>query len=466
MSLRAAVYLRQSLDVSEGIDRQRERCLALVDSRNWTLVGEYADNDTSASKERGDGTAWARMLGDFRAGKADVVVATDLDRLVRRLEELIPLTAAGAKVLTLDGEIDLTTADGEFRATMLTGIARFEAKRKSERQTRANEYRRAAGKLFKGGVRLTGYTQDGEEHETEAAVVRRIFEEFVAGGTLRGIAARLSEEGVAPRRAPSVRTGRPRKNNKPAREFASWPPSSVSSILRNPRYAGRATFEKVATGVTGQWTALVDEATFDLVQIKLADPRRKTNQTGTSRKYLGSGLWECYLCHVPVTTTGERYWCRAGGHVARSMRKVDQYVLAVVCARLASPELARAFTPTDDEGVRRLASEAAALRTRIASTEADYDNGLIDGIRLSTSLAKIRAELLRVERERARVSDGSATSDLLGASDPVAFFKGASIDRQRAIISELLTVRLHKALRGSKIFREESVEILWHQPQF
>ena len=148
------------------------------------------------------------------------------------------------------------------------------------------------------------------------------------------------------------------------------------------------------------------------------------------------------------------------------MRKVDQYVLAVLCARLASPELARAFTPTDDEGVRRLASEAAALRTRIASAEADYDNGLIDGIRLSTSLAKIRAELLRVERERARVSDGSATSDLLGASDPVAFFKGASIDRHRAIISELLTVRLHKALRGSKIFREESVEIIWHQPQF
>ncbi|HEU0205776.1 MAG TPA: recombinase family protein, partial [Pseudolysinimonas sp.] len=71
----AAIYLRQSEDVSEGISRQRDRCTALVEARGWTLGLEYADNDTSASKSRGPGTAWARMMTAARAGRIDVVVA-------------------------------------------------------------------------------------------------------------------------------------------------------------------------------------------------------------------------------------------------------------------------------------------------------------------------------------------------------------------------------------------------------
>ena len=133
---RAAIYLRQSLDVQEGIDRQRARCEQLVAAKGWQLTIEYADNDTSASKARGDGTAWARMLAgvghDF-----DVIVAVDLDRLLRTTRDLNVLIERGARVVTVDGEIDLTTADGEFRATMLAGIARFEVRRKSERQRRA-----------------------------------------------------------------------------------------------------------------------------------------------------------------------------------------------------------------------------------------------------------------------------------------------------------------------------------------
>lgn len=72
-----------------------------------------------------------------RIGKDfDIIVAVDLDRLVRSTKDLNVLVDLGAKVVTVDGEIDLAAAEGEFRATMIAGIARFETRRASERQKR------------------------------------------------------------------------------------------------------------------------------------------------------------------------------------------------------------------------------------------------------------------------------------------------------------------------------------------
>lgn len=82
------------------------------------------------------------MLEAAGTGQFDVIVAVDLDRLLRQTKDLVTLIEAGAKVVTLDGEIDLSTPDGELRATMLTAFARFEVRHKAERRRRANARRR------------------------------------------------------------------------------------------------------------------------------------------------------------------------------------------------------------------------------------------------------------------------------------------------------------------------------------
>jgi hypothetical protein len=56
----------------------------------------------------------------------------------RQTKDLVALIEVGAKVITLDGEIDLSSRDGELRATMLAGFARFEIRHKAERMVRAN----------------------------------------------------------------------------------------------------------------------------------------------------------------------------------------------------------------------------------------------------------------------------------------------------------------------------------------
>src|SRR5690554_4241451 len=124
---RAAAYLRQSVGDEEGIKRQIPRTKALAAARGWDLdeAHIYTDLAVSASKSRGPGTAWARMLDEGRAGAFDVVIGVDLDRVLRSTRDLNTLQDAGLALVTLDGEIDLSTADGEFRATMLAAVARF-----------------------------------------------------------------------------------------------------------------------------------------------------------------------------------------------------------------------------------------------------------------------------------------------------------------------------------------------------
>jgi site-specific DNA recombinase len=228
-----------------GIVNQKKRCTSLIEARGWTVGRIYEDNDTSAAKRRGPGTAWHRMLEDLRNGVADVVVAVDLDRLLRSTRDLIEITDSGARVLTVDGEIDLTTADGEFRATMLAGIARFEVGRKSERQKRANESRTAGGRPVPGRRRY-GYETDG--------VTPREAE----GGSLRSATKWLTAEGVSPA---------------PGKE---WSSRRVADILKNPHYSGsvRHLGAVIESGVV---VPIVDAELAAEVTAILSDPSRKTS---------------------------------------------------------------------------------------------------------------------------------------------------------------------------------------------
>jgi DNA invertase Pin-like site-specific DNA recombinase len=87
--VRAAVYLRQSLDRDGdglAVSRQRDACEKLCAEHGWESV-EYTDNDCSASTGQ-IRPAYTRMLTDITLGKVQAVVVWDLDRLHRRPIEL------------------------------------------------------------------------------------------------------------------------------------------------------------------------------------------------------------------------------------------------------------------------------------------------------------------------------------------------------------------------------------------
>lgn len=412
-------------------------------------MGEYTDNSISASDARKQRPAYDRLVRDWEAGAFDALICWDLDRLTRQprqLEDWIDRAEQrGLLLVTANGEADLATDGGRMYARIKAAVARAEVERKGARQSRAQRQRAEHGRPPKG-VRLTGYTIDGEVIPAEAAVVRRVFDAFTAGDTLKGIARRLEEDGV------------------PTRRGGRWSSGSVSTMLRNARYAGRSVYNGQDVGA-GEWPALVSEAQWEAVRARLHDPRRVTNHEDTARKHTGSGVYFCE-CGLRVKASSgwkghPRYTCR-NLCFYRSGEPIDDFVLQVVRGRLARPDLADLLPRRKDDGeAAALAAERAELRARLEVHEHDYDEGHIDGRRYAAAVAKVEARLADVRRRQAALTASDAFAALLESNDPVAAFDAAPLAIQQRIIDGLARITLHPAPRGSRTFQPDSITLEW-----
>ncbi|MDC7804903.1 recombinase family protein [Sphingomonas sp. BLCC-B65] len=443
---RTAIYLRISLDqTGEGlaVARQREDALDLANLKGWDVVDIYQDNSISASKRKVRRPEYDRMVSDYLAGRFEAIICYDLDRLTRQprqLEDWIEWAEEkGLKLVTLNGEADLSTDGGRMYARVKAAVARAEVDRKSERQARALLQRSQLGK-HPLGVRLTGYNQDGSVNPTEAAVVRRIFERFDNSDSLYSIAAQLNADGV------------------PARG-EKWSSSTVRTMLQNPRYAGRAVYRGKATGQAGNWEPIVTGELFDAIQARLTDPRRITNREGTARKHLGSGVFVCNVCLQPVQTNGKRYWCKSNGCLIRTMAPIDEKVLTFVRTVLSLPEVVTLVAPSDTDAGKKLDEEAKRQRSRLAVIEADYDNGLIDGQRYRVATSKAQARLREIDARRMALQGDRTLGSIVTAADPAARFEAASLDVKRAVIDAMILVRLNPVRQGQRGFQDDSVGI-------
>lgn len=458
--MNTGIYLRQSLDVEDGIDRQRERTTAIVQARGWRLVDTYADNDTSASKARGTQTDWARMLRDIEAGRIDAVVAVDIDRLLRTTRDLNLLIERGAKVVTVDGEIDLSTADGEFRASMLASIARFEVRRKSERQKRANGDRAAQGQRI-GGRRPFGYDPDGVTiREDEAEAVRWGFNALLGGGTLAGIAREWNRSGFVTGQTRQARSGH-------AGEPSPWTAGSVRTVLRNPRYCGLVRYNGEIQKKRAEWEAIVDEPTWLAAEAVLSNPAR--NSGAKRGRYLLSGIALCGVCGDGGTVgaggnarQGVRaYRCTACyGHIARRAEPVENFVAMHVVARLSQPD-AWMLTHRDAPDTAELQREAVGIRERLDALAVAFADGDLTASQLRSGTDRLRTNLEAVEGRLADAGRVSALDGVVGVEDVQAAWDALTIEQQRAVVDVLMTVTVLPPGRGTRAFRPETVLITW-----
>ena len=446
--MRAAVYLRQSLDrYNDGlaVARQREDCLTLCTERGWEPT-EYEDNDTSASKGRRP--QYERLLEDIRAGAVDAVVAWDLDRLHRRpaeLESFIDLAESrGIALATVGGDADLSTTNGRLFARIKGAVARTEVEHKADRQRRAAKQRAEAGKSW--GPRAFGYTAGNAAlQDTEAAAVRDAYSKVLAGASLGSIATEWNNAGIATT-----------KGN-------AWRSAQVRQMLVNARYAGLRAYNGDIVG-PAQWPAIVTEDVWRAVQTILADPARRNGPT-RGRKHTLTGLAVCGHCGALVgsgiaSSTGAAvYRCKACFKISRAVVAVDEFVAALVVERLRRPDAAELTIDHHRADLGELRDQAAVLRVRLDDLGAAFAEGEIDRSQLATATAKLRAALAEVEgrmtdAHRARVFDG-----LTGNSAAVAFDQ-LPLDRRRGVIDALMTVTIHPAGRG-RGFRPETVGIAW-----
>lgn len=215
MTVRAycRVSTGQQADSGAGLAAQRDDIDREARHRGWTDVAWYIDGGWSGKDL--DRPEMSRLLAEIRAG--DVLVAAKVDRLSRSLVDFATLVERSQKqgwsIVTLDLGLDLSTAQGEFVASILAAFARMERRLIGQRTRDAMQAKKAQGARF------------GRPSLIPAQVQRRIEGLHSSGVTLADIARTLNDEGV-----PTAFDGR-------------WWPSTVQGVLRcreNDRLAGLA----------------------------------------------------------------------------------------------------------------------------------------------------------------------------------------------------------------------------------
>lgn len=424
--MRTIIYLRQSLDLSGaglGIARQRSETTRLCRSRGWTDIMEIVDNNKSASSGKRPG--FARLISLIEQGEVDRVVILRVDRLMRlndELELLINLVERHpVTVVTVEGDIDLSTPQGRLVARVLVSVARAEMETKSARHKLANLQKAQAGKPH-GSRRPYGYEPDLiTVREAEAVYLREMGRRIISGHSYREIAWWLNEEHH------TTTTNRP------------WLSLTVRNMLMKHRYAGIRLYNGVE--YPGNWQPVFDKPTWHRLQAEIKRRRHEAQHgPAMAARYLLTGLATCGKCGVYLNGQMKRdrkdkptrpmYICRSWGDtqkkhgcggVRRNADALDAFIRDAVIFRLDSPELQKLLgrPAAHDDELAKLLTCRADHSERLNALVDDYATGLLDRAQFARAKVAAQTELDRIDREINAIGRSSHVSGLVSAGETV-----------------------------------------------
>jgi site-specific DNA recombinase len=444
--MRVGIYARVSTEAQEvrgTIGSQLEALRVRVASEGHELVAEYVDDGYSGARLDRPGLDALRDAAE--TGAIEAVWCLSPDRLAR---------AYGYQVLILDEfarhQVPVLFSDApaldDPQARLLVQvqgvIAEYERAKFAERERRGKLFRARAGEVLSRkvpyGYRRVPRGPDGPAHvivhEPEAAVVRRIFAQFLAGMSIRRITIELSHHPIV---SPEGKS--------------QWVPATVGRVLRNEAYVGRLFWNRTHTSYDHQlgrnrqtrrprdeWVtipvpAIIDDDTFEAARRAAADnsafsPRRTEPDTFLLRRLVRCGRCGIKLaCHRANRTHRRRagyYLCpyhdpvRAGGPDRRCPERriradeLDSFVFEQVRDLLARPDLLAAGEAAllaqqpapDDELV---AAQLARIDRRIDTTDTErrrladlYQAGVIDETEMGRRAQELQARHRRLGDER------------------------------------------------------------------
>jgi site-specific DNA recombinase len=489
VQVRAAIYARVSTEAQEArgtvgsqLDALRERVAAVGDD----LVATFCDEGHSGA--RLDRPGLDALRDGAEAGMFEVVWCLSPDRLARAYAYQVVVIDELARHGVTVRFADAPAINDDPQARLLTQvqgvIAEYERAKITERNRRGKLWRARAGEVITWkapfGYRRVPRSGDTPAHlvvfEPEAVVVRRIFDDYVAGGhSIREITRRLNADGIA---SPS---GRP-----------VWSVSAIGNLLRNETYIGRLYFNRTKPVLDSrpgrtprqvprpkeEWIAIPVPAIVTDGAFEAAARMRPGNAIFSARRtkpetYLLRGLVRCGVCGVgtachrrPSSRSADGwsryYYCRnhdplrAGGEERRCPERhiradaLDEFVFDQVRAALSRPEVllagqgavaTRAPAPDDellDAQLARLDRKAEAVEAERRRLIDLYQAGLIELLELQRrakeidarrraiddqrgALAHQRSELAKDNRLRQRI--GAFADRVLAAFDSLDFEK-------------------------------------------
>ena len=321
----AAIYARVSSarqKQHDTIDSQLAHLHEYARQQGWEIPKEWVFTDDGWSGSTLVRPALERLRDLMAQQLVERILCLSPDRLARNYAHQILLmeefSRCGTEVV-FSNNPPATTPEQALMVQVQGVIAEYERALTAERTRRGTLHRARAGQLSVLGRAPYGYryvsrAQHGEAAyavvEAEAAVVRRIFNRYAAGGvSIRAVAAELEAEGI-----PSPQ-GQPQ-----------WNHGNLGRMLHNPAYMGQAAFGKSRTATVPprpnrtsrlarrttprpvgvvprpreEWIeipvpALVSEDVFALVQRRLAQ-NAHFSPRNTKVPVLLQGLLICDIC--------------------------------------------------------------------------------------------------------------------------------------------------------------------------
>jgi len=239
--LRVAAYCRVSTEQEEqqnSFENQVDYYTKYINSRpEYIMVDIYADEGISGTntKKRDD---FNRMIADAQAGKIDYIITKSISRFARNtadsLNYLRLLKGLGINVFFEKENINSMDATGELLITILSSLAQEESRNISENCKWGIRTNFQKGKVHLNTTYFLGFDKDEDGNliinQSEAEIVRRIFDSFLEGMTFSQIGCMLRDEGI-----------------KSARGTTSWAPGTIKEMLMNEKYKGDIIMQKTYT---------------------------------------------------------------------------------------------------------------------------------------------------------------------------------------------------------------------------
>jgi site-specific DNA recombinase len=385
---RTAIYARFSSELQQerSIDDQVALCRNYARKNGLNVVIAYDDRARSGASIYGrDGLM--ELLSSAREGKFDVVLTEALDRLSRDQEDLAGIYKR-LKFLGIElRAVHEGTADniqigirGLMGSLFLADLA-HKVRRGLEGVVRAG---RSPGGRAYGYRPIPGRLGELEIVAEEAAVIRQIFRDYVAGKTPREIAHALNKEGIRP----------PRGTN--------WTASTINGnkkrhhgIILNELYVGKLVWNRVKmikdpdTGKRisrpnppEEWNradasrlAIVDQELFETAQKRKSERSFDAPEKQRKARFLLSGLLKCGCCggglamkdrdhgrvRIHCSTMKEAGTC--SNRKIFYMDEIEKSVLAGLQRNLKAPILLKEYVRAYLEERQRLAFEKTKQRS-------------------------------------------------------------------------------------------------------
>ena len=326
---RVAAYCRVSTDSEEQLvsyANQKKVYTEMIGSRkDWCFAGMFADEGKSGTRAD-KRPEFNKMINDCLAGKIDYIITKSVSRFARNtvdcLDYVRMLKSKGIGVYFEEQQIDTLKTDSELYLVIYAGFAQSESESISKNITWTVRNKFEEGIPVFMYKRFLGYRKgaDGgpEIVPSEAAIVERIFNLYLAGETVGNISKMMKAE------HPQI----PGKN-------ISFSKGMIMSMLANERYCGDAILQKSVTVdciqkkrkkntgeapmyyVQNSHPAIIDRVTFNKVQEELARRRAKSPASTKSAitatgKYSRYALTDVLICGECGTRYRRVTWSRNG----------------------------------------------------------------------------------------------------------------------------------------------------------